>query len=262
MDALPYSECAHISRWFDISNLESLTMPESQTTRRGFVAFAAGTLCVANRDNAAPAAETASLAQKPTPDEVLKDLLEGNRRFAKGELENPRRRPEDFRNVAEGQAPIAAIVACADSRVTPEIVFDQGVGDLFVVRVAGNIISGTGPSLKGSLEFAVAELGVRMIMVMGHESCGAVKAAIAHIDANDVLPGSIRDLVELLRPAAASVRGKPGDKLTNAIEANVKENVQRLKTLDPILAPLVKSGELKVVGGVHDLKTGLVRILD
>lgn len=237
-----------------------MNVPEP--TRRGFLALSAATFYAANQAEAVLHAEASPRTTKPTPDEVLKELLEGNQRFVEGKLENPRRSPADFREVAEGQSPVAAIVACADSRVTPEIVFDQGVGDLFVVRVAGNVISGTGPSLKGSLEFAVAELGVRLIVVMGHESCGAIKAAIAHIDANDELPGAIRELVDLLRPAAASVRGKPGDKLANAIEANVRENVKRLKELDPILAPLVKSGELKVVGGVHDLRSGRARILD
>lgn len=237
-------------------------MNHQDSTRRGFFALSAATCIAANYAGTVSQAEVTARTAKLNPDEVLKDLLKGNRRFVEGKLENPRRSPEDFRNVAEGQSPVAAIVACADSRVTPEIVFDQGVGDLFVVRVAGNVISGTGPSLKGSLEFAVAELGVRLIVVMGHENCGAIKAAIAHIDANDELPGAIRELVDLLRPAAASVRGKPGDKLTNAIEANVIQNVQRLKELDPILAPLVKSGELKIVGGVHDLKSGQARILD
>ena len=165
-------------------------------------------------------------ASKRDPDAVLAQLLEGNKRFVKGELAHPRRRPEDFAPLAEGQAPIAIIVGCADSRVGPELVFDQGVGDLFVVRVAGNIVSGAGPSVKGSIEFAVAELGVRLIMVLGHGACGAVKAAVDHIDANDVLPGAIRELVDLIRPAAASVRGKPGDKLDNAIKANVVQNVR------------------------------------
>jgi len=201
-------------------------------------------------------------AKKASPEEVLAELLEGNKRFSSGMLEHPRRSPEAFAALAEGQAPEAAIVGCADSRVSPELVFDQGVGDLFVVRVAGNTVSGKGPSLNGSLEFAVAELGVRLIMVLGHEACGAVKSAVAHIDANDELPGSIRGLVDLMRPAAASVRGKPGDKLQNAIEANVRENVKRLKTLDPILSEMVKSGDLKIVGGVYDLKSGLVRMLD
>ena len=156
---------------------------------------------------------------RPNPDAVLAQLIEGNKRFVKGELTHPGRKPEDFAPLAEGQAPLAIIVGCADSRVSPELVFDQGVGELFVVRIAGNVVTGAGPFIKGSVEFAVAELGARLIIVLGHGACGAVKAAIAHIDANDTLPGAIRDLVEVIRPAAAAVRGKPGDKLENAIKA-------------------------------------------
>ena len=201
-------------------------------------------------------------AEAREPGEVLARLIEGNRRFAEGKLAHPGRRPEDFAPLAEGQAPHTVVVGCADSRVSPEVIFDQGVGDLFVVRVAGNVVGGAGPFIKGSVEFAVAELGARLIVVLGHEACGAVKAAVAHIDANDTLPGAIRDLVEVIRPAAQAVRGKPGDKLENAIRANVEMGVERLRTLDPILAGLVKKGELKVVGAVYELRTGLVRWLD
>ncbi len=201
-------------------------------------------------------------AQARDPDSVLARLLEGNKRFVSGQLVHPGRRPEDFAALAEGQSPVAIIIGCADSRVAPELVFDQGVGDLFVVRVAGNVVSGSGPFIKGSIEFAVAELGARLILVLGHEACGAVKAAIAHIDANDSLPGAIRDLVEVIRPAAAAVRGKPGDKLENAIKANVAMGVERLKGLDPILAGLVKKGDVKVVGAVYKLRTGVVELLD
>jgi carbonic anhydrase len=195
-------------------------------------------------------------------DAVLARLIEGNKRFVKGELVHPGRRPEDFAPLAEGQAPLAIIVGCADSRVAPELVFDQGVGDLFVVRIAGNAVGGAGPFVKGSVEFAVAELGARLIMVLGHGSCGAVKAAVEHIDANDVLPGSIGGLVDVIRPAAAAAKGQPGDKLDNAIKANVKLGVDRLKGLDPILSKFVKSGELKVVGAVYELRTGEVKLLD
>ncbi len=200
-------------------------------------------------------------AQARGPDEVLARLVEGNKRFTEGKLVHPGRRPEDFAPLAEGQSPHTIVVGCADSRVSPEVVFDQGVGDLFVVRVAGNVVGGAGPFIKGSVEFAVAELGARLIVVLGHEACGAVKAAVTHIDANDTLPGAIRDLVEVIRPAAQAVRGKPGDKLENAIRANVELGVERLKTLDPILSGLVKKGELKVVGAVYELRTGLVRWL-
>lgn len=194
------------------------------------------------------------------PDDVLARLVEGNKRFVDGKSMRTGRQPADFANDALGQAPVAAIVGCADSRVAPELVFDQDVGDLFVVRVAGNVVSGTGPLLKGSLEFAVAELGVRLIMVLGHSKCGAVKAAIEHIEAHDALPGSIGELVALIQPAVTAAKGKSGDKLNNVIKANVERCVARLKGLDPILSPLVDKGELKVVGGVYELSTGVVEV--
>lgn len=194
------------------------------------------------------------------PESVLARLIEGNQRFMKGQLVHPGRKPEDFASLAEGQAPVAAIIGCADSRMAPELIFDQGVGDLFVVRVAGNIVSGGGPLVKGSIEFAVAVLGVRLIMVLGHSQCGAVKAAIEHIDSNDALPGSIGQLIDPIRPAVLAVKGRPGNKLNNVIRANVEKGVDRLKTLDPILSKLAKSGELKVVGGSYELRTGQVEL--
>jgi carbonic anhydrase len=142
--------------------------------------------------------------------------------------------------------------------VAPELIFDQGVGDLFVVRVAGNVISGAGASVKGSIEYAVAELGVRLVMVLGHSRCGAVKAAIKHIDDNDALPGSIRDLVDTIRPAVAAANGRRGDPLDNAIRANVEQGVERLNGLAPILADAVRTGRVKVVGAVYDLGSGKV----
>lgn len=201
---------------------------------------------------------TDKLATGRSTDDVLAQLLEGNERFMNGDLAHPRRKPEDYVPLAEGQAPLAVIVSCADSRVAPELIFDQGVGDLFVVRVAGNVVNGTGASVKGSIEYAVAELGVPLILVMGHSQCGAVKAAIKHIDDNDALPGSISGLVDLIRPAVAEVKGKSGNLLDNAIKANVMVGVERLKRLEPILADSVRKGKLKVVGAVYDLRSGKV----
>lgn len=207
--------------------------------------------------------EASGASVAPGPDEVLAQLLEGNRRFVAGTPSLlSRRRPEDFAALAEGQAPTAIIVACADSRVAPELVFDQGVGDLFVVRVAGNVVTGAGPVVKGSLEFAVAELGARLILVMGHSACGAVKAAVEHIDNKDALPGSIEGLVDVIRPAVGAAAGRPGDKVENVIKANVQKCVETIKGLDPILSKFAGSGELKVVGGVYDLKSGRVELLD
>jgi carbonic anhydrase len=201
-------------------------------------------------------------ANPPDPDAVLARLIEGNERFMAGKTSLlTRRRPEDFAALAEGQAPSAIVIACADSRVAPELIFDQGIGDLFVVRVAGNVVSGAGPIVKGSIEFAVAELGARLIMVLGHSQCGAVKAAAEHIEANDTLPGSIGPLVEIIRPAVSRAEGRPGDKLTNVIRANVERCVETLQGLDPILSKFSKSGELKVVGATYELRSGKVEVL-
>jgi carbonic anhydrase len=220
-------------------------------------------LAVRAPDPAAGAAEPAGGKQTAAPgaDEVLARLVEGNHRFVKGELLHPGRRPEDFRPLAEGQSPVAAVVGCADSRVAPELIFDQGIGDLFVVRVAGNVVSGGGALVKGSVEYAVAELGVPLVLVLGHSQCGAVKAAIQHLDANDALPGSIGDLVAAIKPAVAEAKGRAGDLLDNAIKANVERGVQRLKALEPILAERVQKGKVKVVGAVYDLASGKVSVL-
>jgi carbonic anhydrase len=235
--------------------------PPRRLTRRQFVelsGLAAG-LVVAG-DSAAGRA-TGKPSAAVGPDEALHKLLEGNRRFTKGETNDPRRKPEDFAKLAEGQTPMAVIVGCADSRVSPELLFDQGVGDLFVVRVAGNVVSGAGASVKGSIEYAVAELGVSLVMVLGHTHCGAVKAALKHISASDTLPGAIADVVNTIKPAVEQAKGQPGDALENAIKANVGIGVERLKSLEPILAGPVKKGRVKVVGGVYDLRTGGVTVI-
>ena len=196
-----------------------------------------------------------------TPDQALQALVAGNQRFASGQPENPRRTPEDYARVAPRQTPEAVVVGCADSRVPPELLFDVGVGDVFVVRVAGNVVPGAGAVVKGSIEYGVAELNAPLIIVLGHTGCGAVKAAVQHIEKKDSLPGAINELVELVKPAVIKAKGQPGDLVENAIRANVQLGVDRLKTLDPIVAPLVKDGRVKVVGGVYDLHTGKVTLV-
>lgn len=234
-------------------------------SRRGFVAMtgtAAAVLALGGRASArAASASAATPSRAPGADEVLSRLLAGNQRFVRGQLTHPRRRPGDFKPLAERQTPLAVVVGCADSRVAPEILFDQGVGDLFVVRVAGNVVSGAGGVVKGSIEYAVAELSVPLVLVLGHSQCGAVKAAVKHLDARDALPGAIRDLVEAIKPAVARVKGMPGDRLANAVRANVEAGVARLRTLEPILAPAVREARVKVAGGVYDLSTGTVTML-
>ncbi len=200
-------------------------------------------------------------ARTMTSDEALRRLTAGNARFVKGETISPRRSPADFAAQAGAQFPKAVIVSCSDSRVAPEILFDVGVGDVFVVRVAGNVVNGAGVTVKGSIEYAVAELNAPLIIVLGHSNCGAVKAAIEHINAKDSLPGAINGLVEMVKPAVLASKSMPGNPLENAIRKNVEIGVARLKSLDPILAPKVKDGTLKIVGGVYDLANGAVTII-
>ena len=236
--------------------------PLTSLTRRDLIGLAAAAIAGATLTwprGAAAAPPAPGLRRRP--DEELTDLVEGNKRFMSGEATGPRRRPQDFAALAEGQNPTAVVVSCSDSRVPPELIFDQGVGDLFVVRVAGNVVDKAGFAVKGSIEYAVAELGTPLIMVLGHTGCGAIKAAIQHIDAHDTLPGSINELVDILKPVVARVRNKGGDLLANAIRANVQAGVDRLNTLAPVLAPAVKQGRLKVVGGVYDLATGAVTMV-
>lgn len=227
------------------------------STRRSFVKTGGlGVAAMGLSPMAVPAAD-----EKPKPADVLKALMEGNQRFVEGKLKHPGRSPKDFQALAAGQAPPAIIVGCADSRVAPEIIFDQGVGELFVVRVAGNMV-GSGPLLVGSIEFGTAVLGARLIMVLGHTECGACKSAIKFIDDKESLPGAIEGVVNYIRPIVRMVAGKPGDKLMNVTKANVTEGVKKLKGLEPILAKKAKDGDLLVVGGIYDLATGKVEMVD
>ncbi len=229
----------------------------TKTSRRKLIGLAAAFAAARSRLMAAPRPQKSRM----NADEALADLLAGNRRFQTGKRTSPRSRPEYIRALAHGQFPEAVIVSCADSRVAPEILFDVGVGDIFVIRVAGNVIDGAGAAVKGSIEYAVAELNVPLILILGHSGCGAVKAAIQHINYADSLPGAINGLVELIKPAVARSKGLPGDLLENAIRRNVETGVGKLQNLEPILAPRVKDGRLKIAGAVYDLLTGSVTMI-
>jgi carbonic anhydrase len=228
-------------------------------TRRTFLAGAAAVLA----SSAPRPAPAAAPPRKSEADDVLQKLLEGNSRFMLGKDTNAQRQhsPKDRMMLAGGQRPRALIVACSDSRVSPELLFDQGLGDLFVVRVAGNVVVGAGQIVKGSIEYAVAELNVPLVMVLGHSQCGAVKAAVKHIADADALPGAIKGLVDAIRPAVVRAKDRRGDKLTNAIRANVEIGVERLQGLAPIVGPAVKRGKVKVVGATYDLRSGQVTVL-
>jgi carbonic anhydrase len=188
-----------------------------------------------------------------TPDQALAQLMEGNQRFVSRRRTNPHQDFARLTEVAAGQAPFAAILSCADSRVVPEIAFDQGIGDLFVVRVAGNIAI---TEDIASEEYGVGVLGAPLLMVLGHERCGAVKAAIQ----GGELPGMIESLVQAIQPAVQASEGEPGDRLTNAVKANVRLQVQRLQT-SAVLAEAIQAGKLKIVGAFYDLDTGEISLV-
>jgi carbonic anhydrase len=157
---------------------------------------------------------------------------------------------------AKAQYPIAAIVSCSDSRVVPELAFDQGPGQLFVVRVAGNSVNGDG---LASLEYGTKFLGVPLIMVLGHSGCGAISAAIKVIKEGAQLPGHLPNLMQDLKPAVqAAMLRKPKDLLAEATRENVRRNVARLMADQPIIAGQVAAGTVNVVGGVYDIATGRV----
>ena len=186
-----------------------------------------------------------------TADEALARLKAGNERFVSGKVVHPNSDAERRTEVAKGQKPFAIIVGCSDSRVGPEVVFDQGLGDLFVVRTAGNVVDDVA---LGSIEYAVEHLGAPMILVLGHTHCGAVAAAVAGGEAH----GHVESVVERIKPAVEETKGKPGDAVDNAVRANVRNVVNQLRNAGPILSGMVKSGKLKVVGGVYDLDAGKV----
>ena len=194
-------------------------------------------------------------------DEALKALMEGNKRFVDSLKKGPGRTSKRRKEVALGQNPFVAILACADSRVAPEIIFDQGIGDLFVVRVAGNIVNPTNYGIQGSLEFGVLALGAPLIMVLGHSECGAVAGATEALQDGTQFPGSINNIVQTIEPAVVKAKGEKGDLLHNSIISNVQIGVDKLTNSDPVISDLVKKGKVKVVGANYDLKTGEVKLI-
>lgn len=188
-----------------------------------------------------------------SPDKILEELMAGNQRFVENKRTSPNLSSARLTEVAAGQSPFASIVSCADSRVPVEIIFDRGLGDLFVVRDAGNVAT---PEEIGSIEFGTLILGSKLLMVLGHESCGAVKATIA----GKPVPGQIGGIIEAIKPAVESAKDKPGDPLENAVKANVLLQMERLKA-STVISQLMQEGQLKIVGGYYDLDTGKVSLI-
>ncbi|RQW06539.1 carbonic anhydrase [candidate division KSB1 bacterium] len=191
-------------------------------------------------------------------DEALNRLLEGNKRFAANKAIGPNRSESRRLEIVNKQKPFAIILGCVDSRVPPELIFDQGLGDLFVIRSAGQVID---DAIWGSIEFGVAELGAPLIMVLGHTRCGAVTATIEMLEKKLPVEGAIGKLVENIKPAIEQIIGHGEPFIDQTARKNVTLEIDRLKA-SPILSDAINKGNTKIVGAFYDLRTGVVEIMD
>jgi len=188
---------------------------------------------------------------------ALQHLLEGNRRFAADMPTHPHRNASRRKEVSQGQEPFAVVLGCSDSRVPPELIFDCGLGDLFVFRTAGHVVD---MAVIGSIAFGVDILGIPLLMVLGHTNCGAVKAAIDLIKGVQYPETEIGRLVDRLRPAVLRAAGMDGDLWDNAVQGNVELTVDQIKR-NTRYSPAVSQGRLQIVGAVYDLSTGVVELI-
>lgn len=198
-----------------------------------------------------PASLSQNTEEKITANSVLAELKLGNSHHVTHRYQHPRDSLDRRRQLVSGQHPHAEILSCSDSRVPPEIVFDQGLGDLFIVRVAGNVATDTE---IGSLEYGAEHLHIPLLVVLGHEGCGAVTAAVQ----GGPPEGHIAALVNLITPAVEKSRSMSGDAVANAVRMNVEMVVKQLRTSTPILSELVAHGKLRIVGAVYSIETGTV----
>jgi carbonic anhydrase len=187
--------------------------------------------------------------------EALTKLMSGNQRYVQHHPRYPNQSLAHRKELAGGQHPFAVILGCADSRVSPELVFDQGLGDLFVIRVAGNLAD---DAVLGSIEYAVEHLGTKLIMVLGHEKCGAVSAAVE----GGVAPGHIQALVTAIQPSVQASSTEPGDKVHNCVVANARRVAQQVRESEPLMRDAVGNQGVKVVAADYDLDSGKVTLLD
>lgn len=191
----------------------------------------------------------------PAPKAILASLLEGNHRFAEGHRDEPHCDRDWRKALTAGQHPVATVLCCSDSRVPPELLFDQGFGDLFVVRLAGNVVD---EDVEGSIEYGVLHAGTPLVMVLGHQKCGAVTAAL---DYRSGEPRPIRELLQHILPVVLQAeQGSPEERLERAVEANIRQSVDELLEI-PVLQERVDQGRLEIVGAVYDLESGLVTVL-
>jgi carbonic anhydrase len=204
-------------------------------------------------------AGTTAWAQQPAnaipPDQALARLMDGNKRYSQSKEQHPDETLARRRELENAQHPFAVILSCADSRVPPELIFDQGLGDLFVIRVAGNIAADDD---LGSIEYAVEHLHTKLIVVLGHEKCGAVSAAVEGANA----PGHLNSLLSAIQPSVDATRHLPGDKIHNCVRANALRVARQIRESEPVLNEFVQKEGVKVVAADYALDSGIVSLLD
>lgn len=241
-------------------------MERQSLSRRGVLRHACrGGVCALVGAHVTPLVAADAKKTTLSPDEALALLKEGNRKYLAGTPPAVAATGRERRlEIARGQAPFAVLVGCSDSRVPPEVLFGRGLGELFVIRNAGNTVD---TAAMGSIEYAVFALGVPLVVVLGHQRCGAVDAAISVVEKNSPYPGSVGPMIEPIIPAVLQARAKAagakGDELLDAaVRENVLRVVARLRASDPVLRDPLTAGRLKIVGGRYDLDDGNVEFFD
>lgn len=198
---------------------------------------------------------SSSAVSSLTPDQALAQLMAGNERYVAGQAKHPHQDAARRAEVSGGQNPFAIILGCSDSRVPPEVLFDQGIGDLFIIRVAGNIVDEV---VLGSIEYAAEHLHTPLAVVLGHSKCGAVSATVA----GGELEGHLPSLAKTIQPAVDRAKTQSGDLITNSIRENALMMADQLRSSEPILAELVHAGKLKVIALHYDLDSGKVEPME
>ncbi|MET8955786.1 carbonic anhydrase [Streptomyces sp. NPDC004393] len=240
--------------------MDTAGRPDRRTLLAGGLAGATIMLASCSSTRTAPTAKSLSPEARPTsPATALARLVEGNKRWVSGDLRHPDRDPDRRQLVAQEQEPFGAILSCIDSRVPPELLFDTGLGDLYVMRTGG---TAAGPVVTGSVEYGPMTSGTPLVVVLGHQRCGAVKAAYGALQDGKRLPGNLQAIARALRPAyQQAVREGGTDPVETMARAQVKLTAKALRSNDD-LAPLVAKGALAVVGAYYSLDTGKVEVLD
>lgn len=240
-------------------------------SRRSLFGVAAVTAATLTAAGCRTSTDTADIELPPHPDVVpessrpqisdpvaaLAELEAGNERFATAQMQHPDQDPARRMALADSQSPFAVVLSCSDSRLPPELIYDQGLGDLFVVRVAGNIVD---PAVLGSIEYAVGHLHTPLIVVLGHQGCGAVKATIDALETHDEPHGDVAALIAAIKPAVADAVTEPGDLVTNTIRANAIRSRDEVSASAQLADPIA-DGTLQVRAGYYNLETGLVELI-